>query len=72
MMQAGLHPHTVMVMFDPKFPEAGELAIVFGFQAVELESSTKYICKWELIPYSKVDTCNDRDDAVAGNLCKEN
>ena len=54
MMQAGLHPHTVMVMFDPKFPEAGELAIVFGFQAVELESSTKYICKWELIPHSKM------------------
>jgi len=32
-------------MYDIKFEESGLLAEFFGFEKVQLESSTKYICK---------------------------
>jgi len=33
-------------MYDIKFEESGLLAEFFGFGKVQLESSTKYICKY--------------------------
>jgi len=33
-------------MYDIKFEESGLLAEFFGFGKVQLESSTKYICKF--------------------------
>ena len=33
-------------MYDAKFKEPGALAEVFGFKAHQLNSSTKYMCKY--------------------------
>ncbi|CAD5116276.1 DgyrCDS5183 [Dimorphilus gyrociliatus] len=42
LMQPGLRSNKVTVMYDEKFPEAGELAELFSFKTYKLTSSTKY------------------------------
>ncbi|PVD24594.1 hypothetical protein C0Q70_15078 [Pomacea canaliculata] len=43
LMQPGIRQENVMVMWDEKFPEHGELATLFGFGNTSLPSSTKYM-----------------------------
>ncbi|XP_076469458.1 protein O-linked-mannose beta-1,2-N-acetylglucosaminyltransferase 1-like [Babylonia areolata] len=42
LMQPGIKQKNVVVMWDKKFPEHGELATLFGFTNISLPSSTKY------------------------------
>ncbi|KAL8595251.1 hypothetical protein ACOMHN_043403 [Nucella lapillus] len=43
LMQPGIEQKNVVVMWDKKFPEHGELATLFGFSNVSLPSTTQYI-----------------------------
>ena len=38
--------YMLQVMYDAKFKEPGALAEVFGFKSHQLNSSTKYMCKY--------------------------
>ncbi|XP_041349879.1 protein O-linked-mannose beta-1,2-N-acetylglucosaminyltransferase 1-like [Gigantopelta aegis] len=42
LMQPGIQPNLVCVLWDEKFPEHGELAFLYGFSNFSLPSSTKY------------------------------
>jgi hypothetical protein len=48
LLNPGIHPDFVTVMFDEKFPEPSVLAELFSFKASQLSSSTKYVCEYAL------------------------
>lgn len=42
LMQPGIKPYMVTVMYDEKFPETGELSELFSYKVFKLAGSTKY------------------------------
>ena len=46
LMNPGVRPDRVNVMYDEKFDEPAALAEVFTFQSTQLSSSTKYVCEY--------------------------